>query len=87
MTCTLHLKRIDLHHHHHHSLTRCDHGGTSQSGKQIGAGKLLVEAYVDATSQAYGYIMLNLSPHRGDDNYIITSAIFPGEDLIVYLPL
>ena len=56
-------------------------------GKQIGAGKLLVEAYVDATSQAYGYIVLNLSPHRGDDDYIITSAIFPGEDLIVYLPL
>ena len=46
-----------------------------------------MEAYVDATSHAYGYIVLNLSPHRGDDNYIMTSDIFPGEDLIVYIPL
>ena len=56
-------------------------------GKQLfpGNGMALVESYKDATKQAYGYLVLDLTAH-GDNTYRMRSRIFPGEDPWVYIP-
>lgn len=53
-------------------------------GSQIGMSKLLRAAYKDATSTAYGYIVVDLSPSNHTDFKVFTN-IFPDEDRIVYL--
>ena len=52
-------------------------------GTQIGLGKELENVYLDATNEAYGYIMIDLTP-SGDSTYMLRSHIFPDEYLIVY---
>ena len=52
-------------------------------GAQIGLGKELENVYLDATNEAYGYIMIDLTP-TGDSAYMLRSHIFPDEYLIVY---
>ena len=63
-----------------------DKSQISTLGKQIGLGKTLIEAYEDCTSQAYGYLLVDLSPHS-DNNFQLKTNIFPYEDIIVYIPL
>lgn len=53
--------------------------------RQTGLGSALIEAYQDCTSQPYGYLLLDLSPHS-QENYVLKTDIFPGECPIVYLP-
>ena len=57
-------------------------------GKQMfpGNGKALVEAYQDATSQKYGYLVID-STANGEDIYRMRTKIFPGEDPWVYVPI
>ena len=54
-------------------------------GKQIypGKGQILVEAYTDATSHAYNYLVVDMSPHS-EDRYRLRSNIF--EDTWIYVP-
>ena len=54
-------------------------------GKQIGLGRTLIEAYQDCTSQPYGYLLVDLSPHT-DANIQLKTNIMPEEDMVVYLP-
>lgn len=61
-----------------------DVGQIQVLGRQIGLGKTLVLAYQDAMKTAYGYLVVDLSPH-GEDEYKLTTRIFPDEDKIVYL--
>ena len=53
-------------------------------GRQIGMNKTLPEAYRDAVSKPYGYLLIDLSPVP--DIYTLKTNIFPGENQIVYLP-
>ena len=57
-------------------------------GKQMfpGNNKVLVEAYEDATSTKYGYLVID-STANGEDAYRLRTKIFPGEDPIVYVKL
>ena len=55
-------------------------------GKQTGFGNTLKEAYRDATSKPYGYLVIDLSPHR-EENYCLKTNIFPNDDQIVYMPI
>ena len=48
--------------------------------------KALVEAYEDATSCKYGYLVID-STANGDDAYRLRNNIFPGEDPLVYVPI
>jgi hypothetical protein len=56
-------------------------------GKQLypGNGRILTESYTDATKTLYGYLVIDTSPHA-DDRYRLRTNIFPGEDMIVYVP-
>ena len=56
-------------------------------GRQLypGKGQILTEAYQEATSQPYGYLVLDMSPHS-EDKYRMRTRIFPEEDTIVYAP-
>ena len=60
----------------------------SALGKQMfpGNNKALVEAYEDATSRKYGYLVID-STANGDDAYRLRTNIFPGEDPLVYIPI
>lgn len=51
----------------------------------LGKSAFLMEAYKDATSQSYGYLVLDFSP-GADELYRVRSKVFPGEDTIVYQP-
>ena len=42
-----------------------------------------VEAYGDATRHAYGYLLIDMSPHSYADSRLRT-RIFPGENTVVY---
>ena len=53
--------------------------------KQTGLGQTLVDAYQDALSKPYGYLVVDLSPHSS--NFKLKTDIFPDEYTIVYLPL
>ena len=46
----------------------------------------LLDAYKDATSQAYGYLVLDFSP-SGEEEYRVRTKVFPGEDTVVYRPI
>jgi hypothetical protein len=56
-------------------------------GKQLypGNGGILTESYSDATKPLYGYLVIDSSPHV-DDRYRLRTNVFPGEDMIVYVP-
>ena len=53
-------------------------------GRQLGLGKCLEEAYADALSERYGYLVVDMSPHS-EDNYRLRTKIFPEEDCVVYI--
>ncbi len=54
-------------------------GPTSFMGKS----KFLMESYKDATSQPYGYLVLDFSP-SAEEEYRVRTRIFPDEDTVVY---
>ena len=60
----------------------------SALGKQMypGNGNVLVEAYQDATSPKYGYLVIDCTAN-GEDLYRLRTRIFPGEDPWVYVPI
>lgn len=51
----------------------------------LGKGAFLMEAYKDATSNPYGYLVLDFSP-SGREEYRVRSKIFPDEDTVIYRP-
>lgn len=59
----------------------------STLGRQIYPGQkgLLVDAYRDATSEPFGYLVLDMAPHVSD-TYRLRTRIFPNEDPIIYVP-
>ncbi len=58
----------------------------STIGKQMypGNSKYLVDAYKDACSMPYGYLLINSNPET-DDNHRLMTNIFPGEIPVVYV--
>ena len=52
-------------------------------GSQLGIRNKLLEAYLDATSVPFGYLMVDLSP-TSDRSYMLRSNIFPTELAMVY---
>ena len=60
----------------------------SSLGKQMfpGNSNALVEAYEDATSRKYGYLVIDCTAN-GEDKYRLRTNIFPGEDPWIYLPV
>ena len=56
-------------------------------GRQLYPGNagMLEEIYKDATSEAYGYLVIDTSPHS-DDRHRLRTKIFPGETPIIYVP-
>ena len=48
-----------------------------------GKGAFVMEAYKDATSKPYGYLILDFSP-SAEEEYRVRTNIFPEEDTIVY---
>lgn len=52
--------------------------------KQLGMGTKLIEAYKDATSEPYGYLVVDLSPHNHTQRKL-KSHVFTEEDMVVYL--
>lgn len=57
-------------------------------GRQLypGRSKLLIDAYTDATKQAFGYLVVDTSP-QGNDKYRLRTNIFPEEEPVVYTSL
>lgn len=57
-------------------------------GRQLypGRSKLLIDAYTDATKQAFGYLVVDTSP-QGNDKYRLRTNIFPEEEPVVYTNL
>lgn len=52
-----------------------------------GKSKYFLESYNNAVeNQHYGYIIINMKPNL-EQNYKLTTKIFPGEQRIIYLPL
>jgi len=51
----------------------------------LGKGGFLMEAFRDATSYPYGYLVLDFSP-SGEEEYRVRTKVFPGEDTVVYRP-
>ena len=51
----------------------------------LGKSSFLMETYKDATSQHYGYLVLDFSPGAEED-YRVRTKVFPGEDTIIYQP-
>lgn len=51
----------------------------------LGKGSFLLEAYKDATSHPYGYLVLDFSP-TGREEERVRSLIFPDEDTVIYKP-
>ena len=54
-------------------------------GRQSGMEKTVEQAYKDCMSKAYGYLVVDLSPHKTND-IVLRSGIFCSEQGIVYLP-
>ena len=46
---------------------------------------MLEEVYEDCMKTAYGYLVIDMSPHT-DDQYRLRTHIFPGEHRTVYIP-
>ena len=54
----------------------------STLAQQVGLGKVLMEAYIDAVcNKPYGYLVVNLSPHNSS-GYKLFSNIFPQDDAV-----
>lgn len=51
----------------------------------LGKSAFLMEAYKDATSQPYGYLVLDFSP-GAEEAYRVRTRVFSGEDTIIYQP-
>ena len=51
----------------------------------LGKSTFLMEAYKDATSQPYGYLVLDFSP-GAEEAYRVRTRVFDGEDAIIYQP-
>ena len=52
-----------------------------------GKTKYFLESYENAVdSENYGYLVINMKPNLNDD-FKLTSNIFPGEHFTIYLPL
>ena len=49
----------------------------------MGKSKFLLEAFKDANSQSYGYLILDFSP-TGHEAHRVRARVFPGEDTIIY---
>ena len=49
----------------------------------LGKSTFLMEAYKDATSQPYGYLVLDFSP-GAEEAYRVRTRVFIGEDTIIY---
>jgi len=47
--------------------------------------KFLVEAYSDATSEKYGYLVIDMRQDT-DDKYRVRTKIFPSETCVIYAP-
>ena len=52
-------------------------------GNQLGIGNKLTQAYSDATSEPFSYILIDLSP-QSNSSYMLRSNIFPDEYATVY---
>lgn len=50
-----------------------------------GRTKFVVEAFHDATSKPYSYLLIDLKPDT-DDQHRLRSGVFPGDEAYVYLP-
>ncbi|CAC5407083.1 unnamed protein product [Mytilus coruscus] len=57
-------------------------------GRQMFPGKLkyFMDAYQKATSEPYGYLLVDINPHT-DTSYQLRTNILPGQDTIIYQPL
>jgi len=64
-----------------------DKSTISNLGKQIYPGKkaFLVEAYEDAVSKPYGYLLFDFH-QQTNNNYRVRNSIFPTNDCKVYIP-
>jgi hypothetical protein len=51
----------------------------------LGKSAFLMQAYKDATSKRFGYLVLDFSPGAEED-YRVRTHVFSGEDTIVYQP-
>lgn len=51
----------------------------------LGKGSFLMDAYKDATTYPYGYLLLDFSP-SGQEEYRVRTKVFPGEDTVIYGP-
>ena len=54
-------------------------------GRQLGLERSLVDAYKDCMNTKYGYLLVNLSPHKDKPELTLQTNIFPSETLTVYL--
>jgi hypothetical protein len=52
--------------------------------RQCGLNNRMLEAYKDATSNPYGYLNVDLSPHQQEDKYRLSTNIFPYQYTILY---
>ena len=64
-----------------------DKGQIAIMGRQIlgSRGKSLVEAYEDAMSTKFNYLVVDISPHV-NDQYRMRSFIFPEKETVIYTP-
>lgn len=55
-------------------------------GRQLfpGKGNVFQEAFRDATSAPYGYLVVDLSPNIENERYRLRTSVFPGEFPIIY---
>lgn len=53
-----------------------------------GMTKYFMDSYLKATQQRYSYLLVDLSPHREDRQFMLRSKIFPDDDTcVVYRPI
>ena len=50
-----------------------------------GRTKFMIEAFTDATSAPFSYLLIDLKPQT-EDNYRLRTGIFPGDDSYAYVP-
>lgn len=64
-------------------------GQIAYMGRELFPGhqRVLLDAYLDATSKRYGYLLIDMSPHAEFEEYRMRTQIFPDEEpLIIYVP-
>ena len=52
-------------------------------GRKLGMQKKLLDVYLDATEDPFGYLLIDLSPGN-KVSYMLRSRIFPAEHTIIY---